>query len=306
MSVPDFQSMMLPLLDFCKDKQEHSIHEINQAIATILNVEDDALRELLPSGKQTRFNNRVGWAKSYLQKAHLLQSTRRSYFTITERGLKALDGNPSIINTKFLEQFREYREFRGIGLPSTDKCKTDINLLSDSEQQTPEEQFENAYQDLNRELSQEILIYVKKESPAFFEKLVVELLVKMGYGGSRVEAARAIGKSGDGGIDGIIDEDRLGLDVIYIQAKRWTTNSVSRPEIQKFVGALQGKRAKKGVFITSSEFTAGAREYVSLIDTKVVLIDGKRLAELMIEFDVGVTTTSSYALKKIDTDYFED
>ena len=259
---------------------------------------------MLPSGKQTAFYNRVGWARTYLAKSGLLEMSRRSYYKITARGKEVLKSNPARIDMKYLEQFPEYVEFRE---REGTRRKIQENGIGDETQQaaskTPEEILEYAYQEIRDNLAQEIISLVKKSPPAFFERLVVELLVNMGYGGSRREAARAVGQTGDEGIDGIIDEDRLGLDAIYIQAKRWDA-IVGRPEIQKFVGALMGKRARKGIFITTSSFTAEAVNYVSNIDFKVVLIDGKRLAEFMIDYDIGVTGLITYQLKRIDSDYF--
>jgi restriction system protein len=245
----------------------------------------------------------VGWARTYLAKAGLIEMSRRSYYLITERGKGVLKNNPSRIDMKYLEQFPEYIQFRERegGRRKIHETTEPIEITG----KTPEEILEDAYQEIRDNLAQELLTLVKSSSPAFFERLVIELLVKMGYGGSRREAARAVGQTGDEGIDGIIDEDRLGLDAIYIQAKKWDT-VVGRPEIQKFIGALMGKRARKGIFITTSGFTADAVNYVSNIDFKVVLIDGKRVAEFMIDYDVGVTGVTSYQLKRIDSDYFSN
>ncbi|MEL6358185.1 MAG: restriction endonuclease, partial [Bacteroidota bacterium] len=214
---------------------------------------------------------------------------------------KVLNDKPDAINAKFLKQFPEFQEFQN------DSRKTDSTDESDQEggKQTPEEVVEQAVQQLNDNLAIELVQTIKESSPAFFETLVIDLLVAMGYGGTRKDAGQTIGRSGDGGIDGIIKEDRLGLDVIYVQAKRWE-NSVARPEIQKFAGALQGMRAKKGVFITTSSFSSGARDYVSRIDSKIILIDGHQLAAFMIEHDVGVSPAASYIVKRIDIDYFAD
>ena len=299
MPVPDFQTIMLPLLHCFSDGQEHSIQDLMNILAERFSLSEDELKTLLPSGKQTIFYNRVGWARTYLTKAGLLEMSRRSYYRITERGKQVLARNPSRIDMRFLKQFPEYVEFREReGVRRRPK-----ESRTDEEEKTPEEILEDAYEEIRDGLAQELLGLVKQSSPSFFERLVVELLVKMGYGGSRRDAARAVGQVGDEGIDGIIDEDRLGLDTIYIQAKKWD-NVVGRPEIQKFVGALMGKRAKKRIFITTSSFSAEAGSYVSSIDAKIVLIDGKRLAELMIDYDVGVTTVTTYQLKRVDSDYF--
>ncbi len=302
MAIPDFQSVMLPLLNFAVDKQEHSLQDAVESLAAKFELTSEERQELLPSGKQARFDNRVAWARSYFKQAGLVENTRRGFFRVTERGLALLRTNPKKINIKLLEQYSEFIEFRNV--------RKDINaaqpvLIEEPEKQTPEEQLENAYKIISDGLASEIIQQVKACSPAFFERLVVELLLAMGYGGTRVGAGRAIGQSGDGGIDGIIDEDRLGLDAIYIQAKRWE-GVVGRPEIQKFVGALQGQRAHKGVFITTSDFTKEAQEYVKNINNKVVLINGFALARLMIENNVGVSVATTYQVKKIDSDYFVD
>lgn len=299
MSIPDFQSLMLPVLQSLSDGEEHSLKDIVDKLADDLKLSQEERNELLPSGQQPVFYNRVGWANTYLKKSGLVETTRRSHFRITERGRDVLSENPSRIDMKFLERFPEYIEFRKkTGEPSIIQPPPDP-----IEKRTPEEVLEDAYQKIRSDLAQDLLTQVLNNTPAFFESLVVELLVKMGYGGSRKEAARAVGRRGDEGIDGIIDEDRLGLDSIYIQAKKWEGN-VGRPEIQKFVGALSGKKAKKGIFITTAAFSNQARDYVAMIDTKVVLIDGKRLAELMIDHDVGVSPVASYSIKRIDSDYF--
>lgn len=299
MPVPDFQTIMLPLLVCFGDGEEHSIPEVMDRLARKFSLTEADLNAFLPSGKQTVFYNRVGWARTYLAKAGLLEMSRRSHYRITPRGKKVLAGNPPRIDKKFLEQFPEYIEFRD---RESGRRRSKEATFEEGEK-TPEEILEEAYEEIREGLAQELLGLVKQCTPSFFERLVVELLVKMGYGGSRRDAARAVGQVGDEGIDGIIDEDRLGLDTIYIQAKKWD-GVVGRPEIQKFVGALMGKRAKKGIFITTSSFSADAVNYVSSIDAKIVLIDGKRLADLMMDYDVGVTSVTAYQLKRIDSDYF--
>jgi restriction system protein len=243
----------------------------------------------------------VAWAKIYLQRAGLLASSKRGHFQISPRGLEVLTTNPPRIDIKFLDRFPEFVEFR-TKKDTSDPEPPEAEAVS-TDRQTPEEALEASYSRIRTDLAADLLERVKKTSPAFFETLVVELLVKMGYGGSRKEAGRAIGQSGDEGIDGVINEDRLGLDVIYIQAKKWA-GTVGRPEIQKFVGALHGKRAKKDVFLTTGTFSADAKDYVSHIDPKVVLIDGRQLAELMIDFDLGVAPVASYQVKRSDSDYF--
>lgn len=302
MPIPDYQTCMLPFLKLLTDGNEYLIRDIEESLAGHFDLSDNEKAELLPSGQQGIFKNRIGWARTYLKKAGLIESPKRGVFKITDRGLKVASSEISRIDVKYLEQFPEFLEFRDS--PKTDPTVVGYKDISGSTA-TPEETIELAYQGLREQLSQELLSRILGCSPMFFENLVVQLLVKMGYGGSRRDAGERIGQSGDGGIDGIIKEDRLGLDVIYIQAKRWQ-GSVGRPEIQKFVGALQGQRARKGVFITTSYYTADAIEYASRIDTKVVLIDGAKLAELMIDFDVGLSPSAAYVIKKIDSDYFEE
>ena len=306
MPVPDFQTIMLPLLKQFGDGKEHSLHETLDKLTQIFSLSEQDLNELLPSGKQTTFYNRVGWARTYFTKSGLLEMTRRSHYKITERGKEVLKSNPALINMKYLEQFPEYVEFKEKeGTRRKNLEGDDSNEIQQTKSKTPEEMLEYAYQEIRDNLAQELLAEVKKSTPAFFERLVVELLVNMGYGGSRREAARAVGQTGDEGIDGIIDEDRLGLDTIYIQAKRWDA-VVGRPEIQKFVGALMGKRARKGIFITTSSFSPEAENYVKNIDAKVVLINGKRLSEFMIDYDIGVNGSVAYQLKRMDWDYFSN
>ena len=303
MTIPDFQAIMLPLLQYASDGKEHSLREAITYLADVFNLSDEERKELLSSGQQAVFDNRVGWARTYLKKAGLFISPKRGFFQITDRGRDILIQNPSEINLKFLNQFPEFIEFKTTK-KDNDKSEPEIIEISET---TPQESIEFGYQKIRKELELELLNRVKSCSPDFFfERLVVDLLVKMGYGGSRRDAGRAIGKSGDGGIDGIIKEDKLGLDIVYIQAKRWDNTVVGRPEIQKFVGALHGQRARKGVFITTSRFSQEAREYVSIIDSKIVLIDGQELAQLMIDNHVGVSTVSIYEIKKIDSDYFTD
>lgn len=302
MAIPDFQTIMLPLLQFAGDEQEHSIHEAHDRLADHFGLTPEEINDLLPSGQQTTFYNRVGWARTYLKKSGLLHTPKRAYFQITDRGREVLATNPERIDMKFLRQFPEYNAFKAASnKPASDEESRES--IPSFEERTPEEALEEAYLEIRTDLAQELLMQVQVGTPKFFEKLVVELLVAMGYGGSRRDAARAVGQAGDEGIDGIIDEDRLGLDTIYIQAKKWR-DTVTRPEIQKFVGALQGKRARKGIFITTSNFSQGAYDYVSMIDTKVVLIDGTRLTEYMIDYNIGVSTVNRYEIKRIDSDYF--
>jgi restriction system protein len=307
MAVPDYQSVMLPLLRFTAQKEaETSTSEAVEALVKELGLTEDDLKEMLPSGIQSTFVNRVGWASTYMKKAGLLEATRRGFYQITERGKDLLKKHPKTINVKLLKQYSEFIEFQKLkGTRSGDKAPQSKGAL-DISTATPSEALEAAYENLRDELSDELLTRLKKVSPSFFERVVVELLVKMGYGGSRADAGKAIGKSGDGGIDGIIKEDKLGLDVLYIQAKRWDSNPVGRPDVMQFAGALQAQKANKGIFITTSRFTDDARSFVSQIGSKIVLIDGEQLTSLMIEYDVGVSTISLYPVKKVDSDYFEE
>jgi restriction system protein len=301
--IPDYQSIMLPLLKIVSDRQEYTVRDIIEKLSEQFGLTDEERKELLPSGQQAVFDNRVGWARTYMKKAGLLETPRRATVVITQRGLDVLAQNPQEINARFLRQFPEFVEFqttkrdRSEEEPSTDQVTTE----------TPEENLETAYQNIRRSLAHELLNKVIGLHFTFFEKLVVELVVKMGYGGSIKDAGRAVGRSGDEGIDGTIKEDKLGLDIIYIQAKRWQPgNTIGRPEIQKFVGALAGQGARKGIFITTSSFTRDAIEFVQRVDTKIILIDGEQLADLMIDHDVGVTKSAIYEIKKIDSDYFDE
>jgi restriction system protein len=300
LTIPKYNEIMLPLLQYIKDQKEHSLSDVKEHIYKLFKVTAEEKRELLPSGRQSIIDNRIGWARTYLKKAGLLKYTRRGFFRITDRGLSVLNENPSEINREYLMRFSEFVDFQTVKEKNTIDNQTKIVDTLD-----PVEILENAYQKINNELANEVLIFVKKASPKFFESLVVNLLVKMGYGGSLKDAGEAIGQAGDEGIDGIIKEDRLGLDFVYIQAKRWE-GTVSRPEIQKFVGALQGRRANKGVFITTSDFSDSAKNYVKNIATKVVLVNGELLAKLMVEHDIGVTETSAYKIKKMDYDFFAE
>lgn len=303
LSIPDFQAVMLPLLEFASDGQEHTLSEAIANLATHFNLTELERKELLPSGKQSRFNNRVGWSSTHFKKAGLLSYPSRGKFRITQRGLDLLKTQPESLNTNLLKQFPEYLEFIGTTAKSPVIENCTLNSLVPNIEETPDEVMASAYQEVRQNLAQELLDRIKSCSPAFFEQLVIELLVKMGYGGSLADAGKAIGRTGDEGIDGIIKEDRLGLDVIYIQAKRWQ-NTVGRPDIQQFVGALAGKGAKKGVFITTSKFSEQAKSYLPA-DIKVVLIDGEQLANYAIDVNLGVSVICEYQIKRLDLDYFE-
>ena len=302
MAIPDYQACMLPLLRHVADGAEHQLKEVVPTLAAQFKLTSDEINEFLPSGQQPVFINRIGWARTYLKKAGLLIAPRRGYFSISPRGLEVLQANPPSINVKYLERFPEFLDFKTSKKENSEELPSPTPLET-SLGQTPHEALETAYERLRSELAGEILLALKGADPTLFENIVVELLVKMGYGGSRKDAGRAIGRSGDEGIDGIIKEDHLGLDNVYIQAKRWE-GTVGRPEIQKFAGALQGQRARKGIFITTSDYSKEAYDYVSRIESKIVLMDGKTLSYLMIDFGVGVASVSTYEVKKIDLDYF--
>ncbi len=305
MAIPDYQSVMLPLLRFAAAQGgEVSTTEAVEALAREFRLTDEDLREMLPSGIAPRFSNRVGWAATYMKKAGLLEATRRGHFRVTPRGQDLLKKHPPAINVKLLQQYPEFLEFQH--LKGTRPGKGTTEEPAESSTATPSEALEAAYENLRDELADELLAKLKQCSPAFFERLVVDLLVKMGYGGSRADAGKAIGKSGDGGIDGIIKEDRLGLDAVYIQAKRWNSSPVRSPDIMQFAGALQRKKASKGIFITASTFTRDAQECANEMGSRIILIDGEQLTDLMIEHDVGVSTVSVYPVKKIDADYFDE
>ncbi|WP_373551518.1 restriction endonuclease [Haliscomenobacter sp.] len=300
MPIPDYQTLMLPLLRQVADQREYKFRDLIEALASEFKLSEDERKEMLASGQQPIFDNRVGWARTYLKKAGLLDSIRRGYLTISPQGLMVLKQNPVRIDVKFLRQFPSFLEFQGAGRSNSEE---EPNI--EPSIQTPEELLDQAYQRIRKDLAAELLSKVLELSPAFFERLVVELLVKMGYGGSIQDAGKAVGRSGDEGIDGTIKEDKLGLDIIYIQAKRWKPgNVVGRPEIQKFVGALAGQGAKKGIFITTSSFTREALDYSPRNETKIVLIDGAYLAQLMIDYNLGCATDQVYEVKKVDGDYF--
>ncbi len=301
MAIPDFQTLTLPLLRHYADGKGHAKPEVAVALGQEFGLSNEELAEMLPSGRQGRFDNRVAWATSYLKQAGLLENIERGVHRITQRGLDVMAAPPAKIDLKFLEQFDEYKAFKA----RSGKKEADNMIDSAVQGSTPEELLEVGYKQLRGTLAAELLQQVKLGAPAFFERLVVELLVRMGYGGTREDAGQVLGKSGDGGIDGIINEDRLGLDVIYLQAKRWE-GDVGRPEIQKFVGALAGHKANKGVFLTTSGYSKEARAYATQINAKLVLIDGQMLAELMIDYGLGVSTVTSYEIKRVDSDYFSE
>lgn len=311
MAIPDFQTIMLPLLQSVSDGNKHHIQSIISTLVKKFDLSEYDRSELLSSGKEPIFNNRVRWAGFHLNKAQLLSKPQRGYLELTARGSSVLKKNPTKIDLKFLKQYPEYLVFtEASGKTSASNSAgalegADELSATTNETQTPEEAIGSAYQTVRNTLAAELLEQIKSCSPAFFEQLVVDLLVKMGYGGTRADAGEVVGKTGDGGIDGTIKEDRLGLDVIYLQAKRWE-NTVGRPDIQQFAGALQGQKARKGIFITTSAFSKSAMDYARDIESSIVLVNGRTLAELMVDHDIGVTLETSYEVKRIDSDYFDE
>ncbi len=308
MAIPDFQSFFYPFLKLSSDRKEHSLSEVRDFMTIYFSLTDEDKSEKVPSGTQTKFDNRIYWTKSYFIKAKLINQTKRAHFVITDRGFAFYSKFSDSITINDLKEFDEFKVFsqgsNHDGEISITSEKIDTAI---SENKTPLEKLEESYLFIHKELAIELLDKIKTNSWQFFEDLVIDLMVKMGYGGSRNTAGQSIKRTNDEGIDGIINEDKLGLDVIYLQAKKWTNDGgIGRPEIQKFVGALHGQRAKKGVFITTSYFAKTAYEYVKSIDPKVILIDGETLANLMIEYGLGTSTVESYHIKKLDLDYFEE
>lgn len=307
MAVPDFQTFMLPVLREFADGAEHIYKNVRDRVAITLRLSPEDLSDRIPSGKKTRVDDRASWAHVYLKQAGLLTSSRRGVYQITPRGQQVLTSPPEKITMDFLEQFPEYLEFKsrkravdGETPPATAARST---IHSAQPALTPDEQIRAGYELLRSSLTAQLLERVRQASPAFFEQLVVDVLVAMGYGGSQEDAARVVGQSGDGGIDGIIKEDRLGLESIYVQAKRWEA-TVGRPTVQQFAGALHGHRARKGVMISTSNFSREAVEYANASQITIVLIDGPQLADYMVEFGVGVSEVDTIKLKRLDEDYF--
>jgi restriction system protein len=314
MPIPSFQDLFLPFLQYTADGKVHSTQDVAGYLATHFKLTPEEIAEGLPSGRQTKFHNRVAWAKSFLGKALVIEHTGRNRFLITQRGRDLLAVGYTRIDNRTLNQYPEFQAFRGQQEDANvvTQLQRPVNniypeqgllLQSEAATQTPEEQLEAAYQNIRAQLAEDLVAQVMKCPPEFFEQLVVDLLLAMGYGGSRKDAGQAVGKTADGGIDGIIKEDRLGLDAVYIQAKRWE-GTVGSPVVRDFVGSLVGHSANKGVLITTSRFSKDAIEYAKRIPQKVVLIDGPMLAGLMIDFGIGVSDVATYAVKRLDADYF--
>lgn len=301
MVIPDYETLMGPLLRISQANKgdEVSIADAIEQLANQYKLTEEERQELLPSGSTFKFSSRVSWARTYLQKAGLLEATRRGYFRITKRGVEVLGKKPEKVDNRVLAQFPEFREFQGAKKKTK---KENENATAE----TPIESMASHYDQIRAALSSELLDRVKKCSPQFFERLVITLLVRMGYGGSLKDAGQAVGRTGDGGIDGVIREDKLGLDNIYVQAKRWTDKPVGSPDIDQFAGALSKKKATKGIFITTSAFTKDALTSIREYSSRIILIDGNSLADYMIDYGVGVSVASTYEIKKVDTDFFEE
>jgi restriction system protein len=292
---------MLPLLRFMGNGNVYQNMDLVEPLAEYFELTDDDRSIMIPSGRRTAFRSRVAWARTYLFQSGLLERVARGKYRITDRGIELLQNPPERIDFKYLRRYPEFRDFEN---RTADASSTESPVSAES-QSTPQELVAAGYQELRQQVAQALLREVKRSTPEFFERLVVDLLVSMGYGGSRADAGEAVGGSGDGGIDGIIKEDRLGLDAIYLQAKRWD-NPVGRPVVQAFAGSLEGHRARKGVMITTSTFSRDAHHYVGLIEKKIVLIDGEQLAQLMIDHGVGVSEEESFTIYRVDYDYFND
>lgn len=306
MSVPDFQQLMLPVLQVAKDG-EISMTDARDRIAAKFGLSDEDISEMLPSGRQTLFSNRVAWARTFISKALLVETTQRGHFKITERGLEVLSSNPAKINVSFLSRFPEFLAWRETSAQS--RRGYDSQGDGSDNISTPEEKIEASYQSLLSAVHADVMERLQDCSWQFFERLIIDLLVAMGYGGGRAEMGEAFTKSGDGGIDGVIKEDALGLDAVYIQAKKWNPKNsfkAGRPDLQKFVGSLDGYGATKGLFVCLSGFTDEACDYIRTSSKRVILVDGKELANLMIRHNVGVRVRDIYELKGLDEDYFSD
>ena len=299
MTIPDYETLMLPLLRIAAEAEGQDVQLLSAVgrLADEFKLSDDERAELLPSGSTFKFSSRVSWARTYLQKATLLEAARRGHIRITARGLDVLKKKPARVDNKLLLQFSEFKAWKNPPRESPADITTS---------ETPIESIATQYDQLRDALSTDLLDRIKKCSPQFFERLVIQVLVAMGYGGSLKDAGQAMGRSGDGGIDGVIREDKLGLDNINIQAKRRTDKSVGSPDIDQFAGALSKKKATKGIFITTSTFTKDALASVREYSSRIILIDGETLANYMIDYDVGVSVASVYQITRIDSDFFED
>ncbi|WP_271271143.1 restriction endonuclease [Aliamphritea hakodatensis] len=307
MAIPDFQSCMRPLLVMVEDGAVHNFNETVERVCVYLELTEDEIREKLPSGKQSYIKNRLAWARTYMNKAGLTQAPGRGLIQITPLGFIALKECPQRVDVRYLKQFPAFLEFHQVKSKSDDASNKAVSTATpEVSEKDPQERLDEAFEEIQSSLADELLDMVKQQTPDFLEGLVVQLLQAMGYGGWSESSGAATQYTADGGVDGLINEDPLGLDTIYLQAKRYSDSTVGRPDIQAFVGALEMKRARKGVFITTSQFSSEAKEYCQMIEKKVVLIDGKKLAELMVKYNLGVSTKQSYEVKSIDTDFFSE
>ncbi|MDE3105960.1 MAG: restriction endonuclease [Acidobacteriota bacterium] len=306
MSIPDYQSLMLPVLKAAA-KGEVRIGAVVDELADQLQLNSEEKAALLPSGKQTIFSNRVHWAKSYLSKAQLVELTRRAHFTITPLGRSVLEKNPTAIDNHFLDQFEGFRQFRERSTDGDSETVVSVELPVTDTKQTPDEIMRAAHQQIESALGQDLLDRIRNSSPDFFERLIVNLLLSMGYGGSRADkAGRTLGRSGDDGVDGVIDQDPLGLDRVYIQAKRYAAgNNIGPGAIRDFFGSLDRHKASKGLFVTTSTFSPAARETSEFLSKRIVLLDGMQLAALMIQQKIGCRVEDTLYIKKIDEEFFE-
>ena len=305
MPIPDYQSLMLPVLE-CSSNGEARIGAVVEKLADGLGLSIDERSELLPSGRQAIFSNRVHWAKSYLSKAGLIEATRRGHFNITERGRTVLSSQPSQIDNKMLMQFDEFRQFRERSSETSHTLNQSSLPAIEDQRQTPDESMRMAWRQIETALAQDLLDRICAAPPDFFERLIVSLLLSMGYGGSTNDSGRTLGRSGDDGVDGVIDQDALGLDRVYMQAKRYGSgNSIGSGAIRDFFGSLDRHKAAKGLFVTTSSFSPSARETAEYLSKRIVLIDGVQLAKLMIRHNVGCRIEDTLYIKKVDEEFFE-
>ncbi|NJB87839.1 restriction system protein [Lewinella marina] len=308
-TVPDFQTFFRPLLEVLSDGKTHHVRDLYGALADYFQLSEQARQEQIPSGKQLLYQNRIGWSKTYLKKAGLIDQPRRGYVEITKRGRKVLSDVSGQLNVRYLKEYsEEFADFYSV--ESSGNVETDNKMSSSpetvaEEQDTPEIRLASAYKSIRKAVAAELLEKIKSNTFQFFEQLVVDLLIAMGYGGAKAENGMVTQAYGDGGIDGVINQDKLGLDGIYVQAKRYTDKAVGRPELQSFLGALAPHGVKKGIFITTSTFSRTAQDFLDRTDYRIVLIDGEQLTQLMIDYNVGVSIRDTYHVKRVDTDYFE-
>lgn len=308
-TVPDFQSFFRPLLEALDSGETFHVRDLYELLADHFDLSETARQEQIPSGKQLTYHNRIAWSKTYLKKAGLVEQPARGYVKIAPKGRSVLKSTSGHLDVKFLADYsKEFKDFHSVdnsvntSLTETEKSRGKVeSMVTD----TPEIRLATAYKSIRKAVAAELLEKIKANTFQFFEQLVVDLLIAMGYGGAKAENGMVTESTGDGGIDGVINQDKLGLDSIYIQAKRYDTTAIGRPEIQKFIGALAPHGVRKGIFITTSTFAKTARDYLDRIDYRIVLIDGEQLTQLMIDYNIGVSIRETYHVKRVDTDYFE-